>query len=152
MRIEVLNQSGQKTVSALFLKKWIQKIKKELLQIKGKKKIKKALLKKKITLVFLKEKEMRRLNLRFRGKNKAADVLSFFADDKKALGEIALGPREIRRKARRAMLSPREMTAYLVLHGLLHLLGFRHEGSRKKAKEMFDLQDLIFESLKKKGL
>ena len=95
---------------------------------------------------------MRRLNRRFRGKNKATDVLSFFADDEKALGELALGPQEIRRKALKAGLPPREMTVYLVLHGLLHLLGFEHEGSRKKAKEMFDLQDSIFEDLKKKGL
>jgi probable rRNA maturation factor len=35
----------------------------------------------------------------------------------------------------------------MLLHGTLHLLGYDHETNEKDAKEMFDLQDAIFERL-----
>jgi len=35
----------------------------------------------------------------------------------------------------------------MILHGLLHLLGYDHETSRKEEKRMFELQNRIFDRL-----
>ena len=75
-------------------------------------------------------RELRRLNRRFRGKNKPTDVLSFpaspgliqeLAGDVAISGEIATG------NARRLGHTAAEEVRILVLHGLLHLAGYDHE-------------------------
>lgn len=71
--------------------------------------------------------DLRRLNKRFRGKDKPTDVLSFRApgpglpDDLAISGAIAQG------NARRLGHSAAEELKVLILHGLLHLAGYDHE-------------------------
>ena len=98
-------------------------------------------------LAFISEKQMKQLNHRFRGKNKATDILSFSSLEK-GLGELALCPTVIKKNA--CMRSPREETAYMIVHGVLHLLGFDHEKSRLQARQMYRLQDQIFDQLRRK--
>ena len=143
MNIELINYSKQRVVSSLFLKKWIQNIYKEL----KKRKIKTSELNKHLTVVFLTPREIKKLNFQFRKKNKVTDVLSFPSHDQNHLGEIALCPPYIKKQAQKSHLSLRSYWAYIVLHGILHLLGFDHEKSKLKAREMFQLQDQIFEKL-----
>jgi len=76
---------------------------------------------------------MRNLNRRFRKQNKTTNVLAFpFFDNfptpfgKKYLGEIYLAPDYIKRRG--------ENLAALLIHGLLHLLGYTHEKSRDRIK------------------
>jgi probable rRNA maturation factor len=79
---------------------------------------------------------MRALNRRFRGFDRATDVLSFPAgngdvpDDGEGtdyLGDIVISVDTARRQARRrGSTLPRELRV-LALHGLLHLLGHDHE-------------------------
>lgn len=101
-----------------------------------------------LTIAFLTEFNMKKLNQHYRKKNKATDVLSFSIEDSpqsnKAIGELALCPTYIQNKAKKRGVSSREETAYIVLHGLLHLLGYEHEKSKKSAEEMYSLQDDIF--------
>ena len=78
---------------------------------------------------------MRTLNLRFRGKNRATDVLSFPADSPSDgnprrstfAGEIAISADVALNNARRLGHSGALEVRILVLHGLLHLAGFDHE-------------------------
>jgi probable rRNA maturation factor len=73
---------------------------------------------------------MKALNRRFRGKDKATDVLSFPADDdlrKKFAGEIAISAEIASENARALGHSPAQEVKILVLHGVLHLLGHDHE-------------------------
>ena len=88
---------------------------------------------------------MRSLNLQFRGKNKATDVLSFpaasiAAKGKKAFaGEIAISAEIAAQSAARLGHSVALEIKILVLHGILHLAGFDHERdngemARKEAK------------------
>ncbi len=78
---------------------------------------------------------MRSLNLRFRGKNKATDVLSFPAapwgqhnrNRRTFAGEIAISADIARENALRLGHSPAQEIKVLALHGILHLAGFDHE-------------------------
>lgn len=100
-----------------------------------------------LTLVFLDTKPAQKLNLQFRKKNYATDVLSFAGDGSMELGELVLCPQVLKKQAKEHKLSYRDELTYMVLHGILHLLGFDHERDQKQAKEMFDLQDSIFDKL-----
>ena len=54
----------------------------------------------------------------------------------------------IRGQARNHGLSLQDELTYLLLHGLLHLLGYDHESSKAAEKKMFDVQDRIFEDIR----
>ena len=78
-----------------------------------------------VSLVFVNEKESQELNLRYRHKSKATDVLSFASNEEKYLGELVICPACVQ-KGEKELLR-------VVIHGLLHLLGYEHEASQKKA-------------------
>jgi probable rRNA maturation factor len=77
--------------------------------------------------------ELRTLNRRFLGLDKATDVLSFPATPvtgrlaKRIAGEVAISADIARENARRLGHSVAEEVKILVLHGILHLAGFDHE-------------------------
>jgi probable rRNA maturation factor len=71
------------------------------------------------------------LNRQWRGKDSATNVLSFPADmpragDTRVLGDVVLCAPVIEREAAEQGKSPEAHWAHLVIHGVLHLLGFDH--------------------------
>ena len=81
--------------------------------------------------------ELRRLNRRYRGKDKATDVLSFTANGVRAsrphlqmAGDIAISAEVAAENARHFGHSPAAEVEILILHGLLHLAGLDHERDR----------------------
>jgi probable rRNA maturation factor len=76
---------------------------------------------------------VRALNRKYRGVDRATDVLSFPCDDGpdggggRHLGDVVVARGVAARQARRAGHSLTTELKVLVLHGLLHLLGFDHE-------------------------
>lgn len=88
------------------------------------------------------EEEIRRLNRMHRGKDKVTDVLSFPSGDLPIfgkLGDVLICYAQAERQAEGDI--PLELTDLLV-HGILHLLGYDHE-TPVDAEEMFPLQDKI---------
>jgi probable rRNA maturation factor len=71
--------------------------------------------------------ELKALNLRFRGKDSATDVLSFPSGEKDPLGDIAISLGRARAQARERGHSVETEVCILLLHGILHLLGMDHE-------------------------
>lgn len=69
---------------------------------------------------------MKRLNKLYRGKNYATDILSF-APKEGTLGELVLCLPTIRSQARRNGLGTKEELGYMLVHGVLPLLGYDHE-------------------------
>jgi len=69
---------------------------------------------------------LRRLNRRFRGKDKATDVLSFPSAEGTA-GDLAISAEIAARNARRLGHTAADELKILILHGLLHLAGYDHE-------------------------
>jgi probable rRNA maturation factor len=84
-----------------------------------------------MSLAFVGERTMRRLNRDYRGIDRSTDVLSFsYVDDPHAgdtLGEVFVSPAVAARQAREARCPLREEVARLALHGLLHVLGYEHD-------------------------
>jgi probable rRNA maturation factor len=74
--------------------------------------------------------QLKSLNRRFLGKDKATDVLSFPSSPEAAknlAGEIAISAEIASQNARAFGHSPAEEIKLLVLHGVLHLRGYDHE-------------------------
>jgi probable rRNA maturation factor len=78
--------------------------------------------------------EVRLLNAKWRGIDKATNVLSFPAPEAPGdleqvefLGDIALACETVLREAAEQGTSPAHHLQHLVVHGLLHLLGYDHE-------------------------
>jgi probable rRNA maturation factor len=85
-----------------------------------------------LTLLLAGDREVRTLNRRFLGHDRATDVLSFPAGGELEpgtpyLGEIAVSLPRARVQARRARWPLRSEMALLLTHGYLHLLGHDHE-------------------------
>ena len=79
------------------------------------------------TIAFVSDKRIRELNRQFRSVDKATDVLSFPAEEKLNLGDIAVSVDTAAMQARDNGLSFDGEIAQLILHGLLHLCGYDHE-------------------------
>ena len=99
-----------------------------------------------ILIIYLTHKRIA-LNLQFRKKNYATDVLSFESADPECLGELVLCPEVLKRQAGEHKLSFKMELTYMFIHGVLHLLGYDHEQGEKQAQAMFELQDRFFERL-----
>lgn len=70
--------------------------------------------------------EVKRLNHRFRGRNKPTNVLTFDPGMPGMPGEIVLALGVVRREAATAGRRPAHHLAHLVVHGMLHLGGHDH--------------------------
>lgn len=101
-----------------------------------------------LTVVFLDTPAARRLNQRFRQRDYATDVLSFPGMEEGWLGELVICPKVIQRQAREHGISFKAELGYMLLHGVLHLLGYDHEGPKAEGLKMFRLQDKIFARLR----
>jgi probable rRNA maturation factor len=142
MKALVINQSGERSPRA-WIERWAAALGRELCRKRH------ALsAKKELVVVFVDAKEMRRMNKTYRGKDYATDVLSFESADPSSLGELVLCLPVIRSQSKRTGLSARGELGYMIVHGVLHLLGYDHEGRRDGAR-MFALQDELFGRLEK---
>lgn len=82
-----------------------------------------------IRVVSVTPQRSRLLNRIYRGRQKAANVLSFRYDSD--YGEIILCPAIIRKEARRDGHTKEFETLRMVLHAMVHLSGVHHEASKK---------------------
>ena len=80
---------------------------------------------------------MRRLNRTYRRKDKTTDVLSFPSRESGGfLGDLIISAPEAKRQARRSQAAYPKVLEKLLLHGLLHLLGYDHETDRGEMDEL----------------
>jgi probable rRNA maturation factor len=93
--------------------------------------------------------EIRALNLAWRNKDKATNVLSFPAplgDRGPLLGDIVVAFEYVSEEARQAGRSLADHLAHMLVHGMLHLLGFDHENDGD-AEKMENLERRILAKL-----
>lgn len=96
-----------------------------------------------VTVVFLDDEGIREYNRTYLKRDRPTNVLSFsmtegaFGDlNPLVLGDILISAERAAKEAPRSRLSVEAMLDYLMIHGLLHLLGYDHETSREAAVEM----------------
>ena len=101
-------------------------------------------------IVFIDDEKMHELNKNYRGIDRTTDVLSFaFEDNNKIcynirqLGEIYVSIPKMQEQAKEYGHSEKRELAFLVVHGLLHLLGYDHTLGIEEEKEMFEKQELV---------
>jgi probable rRNA maturation factor len=97
------------------------------------------------------EAESRRLNLEFRGRDRATNVLSFPFDpvpeiDLNHVGDLVICAPVVAREAAEQGKQAEAHWAHMVVHGMLHLQGYDHE-TDEQAAEMEDLETEILTGL-----
>jgi probable rRNA maturation factor len=101
-----------------------------------------------ITIRVVGEEESRALNLRYRGKDDATNVLTFdFSKEPMLVADLVLCAPVIEREAREQHKTLRAHYAHLLVHGTLHAQGWDHETSERDALEMEALEILLLGAL-----
>ena len=99
-----------------------------------------------LTLLLTDDETVRDLNRRFRSKDMATNVLSFPAVDipgHAALGDIALAYGVCAREAAEQNKTLADHLSHLVIHGVLHLLGYDHqEDAEAEVMESLEVERL----------
>jgi probable rRNA maturation factor len=101
-----------------------------------------------ISLTYVDDRGMRKLNREHRGKNATTDVLSFPSSPEQGafphLGDIVISLPTAEKMAKKFGVSRRREVETLVIHGFLHLCGYDHE---KDSGEMMSLQAQLEQEL-----
>ena len=88
-----------------------------------------------VSIALVDDDSMKSLNRKFRHRNKTTDVLTFPGDDS-YLGDIVISLDQARRQAREERHSIATEVRYLILHGILHALGWDHETDSGEMNEL----------------
>ena len=111
-----------------------------------------------VSMVFTDSETVQQLNRDYRGMDEPTDVLAFYMlpqgegddsfalppDEVTRLGEVIISYPQAIEQAREQGHSPERELALLIIHGILHLLGYDHEEPeeedemRKKEKELLE--------------
>lgn len=103
-----------------------------------------------VSVLFTTDEAVRLLNRDWRGRDAPTNVLSFpaepvpglppdFPGDDQPLGDLALAWGVVTREAQARGVPPLDHAAHLVVHGLLHLLGYDHrDGREARAMEVLE--------------
>lgn len=105
-----------------------------------------------VSLLLTDDEEIAVLNQQFRGKPKPTDVLSFPIQDidtgHRILGDIVISLETAQVQASESTLTFRDEVLQLLIHGLLHLLGYEHEDvPAARVHEMREKEVQLFELL-----
>ena len=93
-----------------------------------------------VNIVLVDDREIRRLNRRYRGKDKPTDVLSFSYLDGGAapadgtVGDVFVSHQTLARDARRLRVKASHLALRIVVHGMLHVIGYDHESDADAAR------------------
>lgn len=107
-----------------------------------------------LSIIFIDDETMHKYNLEYRGIDRTTDVLSFALEDNqnykteiRQLGDIFISIPKMCMQAREYEHSEKRELSFLVVHGMLHLLGYDHTRSEEEEKIQFALQDEILNEL-----
>ncbi len=95
-----------------------------------------------INIVLTNDEVIRELNRQFRNIDHPTDVLSFTYDEGELLGEVIISLQTVESQSMRYGNSFQRELEFVLIHGILHILGYDHE-TGEDAEVMFDLQKLL---------
>lgn len=101
-----------------------------------------------LSVALVGDREIEKLNRKYRNQPKPTDVLSFPADNifagrERLLGDVVISVDKAKEQAKAGGWTLNEEIDRLLIHGILHLLGYDHEGSKKEARVMRALERKI---------
>jgi len=98
-----------------------------------------------LSVALVGEGRIKELNKKYRRKNRVTDVLAFNGNSKFkiqnlkfnfGLGEIVICLAEVKKNAKKFNTTFKEELVRVLIHGILHLLGYKHEKSKEQVKVM----------------
>jgi len=95
-----------------------------------------------VSLAFVSDGIIKKINKKYRRKEQITDILSFNGEGN-FLGEIIIDYAQIKRQAKRFNNSFEQELVYILVHGLIHLLGYEDKNNKSK---------LIMEKIEEKFL
>jgi probable rRNA maturation factor len=110
-----------------------------------------------LSLLFVDDEGIRALNRDWLRRDRATNVIAFSLCEGDfgglnpgVLGDVAVSVEAARREAQAAGIPLGDALFYLVLHGVLHLAGYEHEGpgNRARARIMSALQAAVFSEIR----
>lgn len=103
-----------------------------------------------VSITLVDDKYIKKINKKYRGINKPTNVLSFELGDSVLLGDIFISIDTVIREANAEHISVAEHTAHMVVHGILHLLGYDHiknsDAEKMEKKETIILKKLGYKN------
>jgi len=98
----------------------------------------------KISLALVGKEEIKKKNKKYLDRNFPTDVLSFSflnqkdhpAEKEFILGEVVICPKKVKENSQESDISFKKELARVLIHGILHLLGYSHEKSEPEAEKM----------------
>jgi probable rRNA maturation factor len=104
-----------------------------------------------LSLLLVNDVQIQALNRRYLRLDKPTNVLAFPMREGEfsvlhpnLLGDLVISVETARRQKKRFGLEEMKMVTLLMIHGILHLLGYEHEGTKKGAREMAIKQKELF--------
>jgi len=104
-----------------------------------------------LSLLFVNDRQIQTLNREYLRRDKPTNVLAFSMREGEfstlhphLLGDLVISVETAKRQSNRFGLDGAEMVILLMVHGVLHLIGYEHEGTKKGAREMTLKQRELF--------
>lgn len=106
-----------------------------------------------LTVSLVGDREIHELNREYRHKDRPTDVLAFamregatVPETRSLLGDVVISLETAAVQAKRRRHSIADEVRILLVHGILHLLGYDHERSPAEARRMFKMQRALLRS------
>ena len=106
-----------------------------------------------VSLLFVEDEGIRKINRDYLRRDRPTNVIAFslaegdFGDvNPGVLGDVVISVETAAREARTAGIAIEDAILYLILHGILHLAGYDHEGPKgiARARILFAVQEAVF--------
>ena len=99
-----------------------------------------------VSVLLTDNKKIRAINKKYLGHDYATDVISFGLDEKNFLGDVVVSVEMARQKARELGIPFKEELARYLVHGVLHLIGYRDK-TRRDYSKMHKKQEHILKKI-----
>ena len=141
MTVDIVNKAPGKTLSTRRVKETAQRIL-ALLDLE----------RAELSVALVGNRQIRELNSRYRRKPEPTDVLSFalgksFSGQAHMLGDVVISVEKAEEQAEQVGRTLKEEMDKLLIHGILHLLGYDHERSRRDERIMQALEGKLLRAL-----
>jgi probable rRNA maturation factor len=103
---------------------------------------------KEISILFTDDDMIKEINKQYLGRDKATNVISFSLQEGEfgninphVLGDVVISLETAQRDASKGNFSLKQETDFLLIHGILHLLGYDHENTSEEKAEIMRLKE-----------